>query len=144
MAAEVDYEITGADSELGEAPELETKVVVFPKWLNKRKKATAFVMHELTHGEHETFELSDRVWDKLGNAIRFKVGGKDYRWLQATTRDGDGNHVWATAEACEKRLKPLGRSITNKMIAAANKVNYGDAISAEEAESSAEGKSEET
>jgi hypothetical protein len=49
-----------------------------------------------------------------------------------------------TAEACEKRLKPLGKSITNKMVTAANKVNYGDAESPDEAVADAEGNSEET
>ena len=140
---DVDYEICSADSELGNAPELRTKLVVFPEWPNKRGKPTAFLQQELTHGEHEEFELSDRVYDKVGQVTRLKIGGKDYRYLARTTRDGDGQRIWATDEACEKRLKPLGQNITNKLIAAANWCNYGDEdnSSKDEAVADAEGKS---
>lgn len=141
---EVDYEIASCDSELGDAPELKKELLVLPEWLNKRGKATAFVMHEMNTGEHDEFGLSDKVFDKAGQIIRFKRGGRDYDYLARCTRDSDGQRIWATAEACEKRLRPLGKSITNKMVAVANKVNYGDTANADEAETSAEGKSEGT
>jgi len=140
--AEVDYEIVSSDSELGDAPELKTELVVLSEWPNRNGKATAFVMHEMNTGEHDEFDLSDKVFDKGGNLIRFKRGGRDYEYLARCTRDGDGQRIWQNAEACEKRLKLLGKSITNKMVTAANKVNYGDATSADEAEGDAEGKSE--
>lgn len=142
--AEVEYEIVSSDSELGDAPELGKKLLVIPKWRRKDGRATAFVMHELTTGEHDDFELSDRVFDTVGNVTRIKRGSKQYEWLARTTRDGDGNRVWQSAEDCEKRLKPLPKSITTQMILAADKINYGDASSADEATSSAEGNSEET
>lgn len=142
--AEVEYEIVSSDSELGDAPELGKKLLVIPKWRRKDGRATAFVMHELNTGEHDDYDLSDRVFDEFGNVTRIKRGGKQYEWLARTTRDGDGNRVWQSAEACEKRLKPMGKSITNAMVAAADKINYGDASSPAEATSSAEGNSEET
>lgn len=140
--SEVDYEIVSSDSELGDAPELRKELVILPEWPNKRGKATAFYQYELTTGEHDELDLSDKVFDKSGNIVRIKRGNFPYEYLSRTTRDGDGQRVWQTAEACEKRLKPLGKYITNKMIAAANKANYGDAVTADEAESDAEGKSE--
>lgn len=143
--AEVKYRIISNDSELNNAPvpALKTELTVLEEWLLDDGDAIAFVMHELTTGEHDEFDLSDKVFDKAGQIIRFKTGGKNYRWLARTTRDGDGNRVWPTDEACEARLKPLGKSLTNKMVTAANKVNYGDdAESADEAEVDAEGKSE--
>lgn len=139
--AEVDYEIVSSDSELGDAPELRKELVVLETWLRKNGKVTAFYECELTTGEHDDLDLSPNVFDKAGNVVRIKRGTHTYEYLSRTTRDGDNQRVWASAEECEKRLKPLGKYITNKMIAAANAANYGDAISADDAESDAEGKS---
>jgi hypothetical protein len=139
---EIDYEIVSLDSELGDGPELRKELVVLETWLRKNGKVTAFWEAELTTGEHDDLDLSSQVFDKAGNIVRIKRGGYTYEYLSRTTRDGDNQRVWASAEECEKRLKPLGKYITNKMVAAANKANYGDAINADDAESDAEGKSE--
>lgn len=142
--AKAKYRIISSDSELdkAEAPELKEELVVLDEWLIEGE-AVAFYEHEMSHGEHEDFELSDKVFDKQGNFLRIKRGGRAYEYLSRCTRDGDGQRVWASAEACEKRIKPLGKSVTSKMVAAADKANYGGNSSAEEAESDAEGKSEE-
>lgn len=144
MSDEVDYEVVCSAGDLGDPPALKSKLVVLPEWRRKNGKATAFYQHELNTGEHDDFELSDKVFDKLGNITRYKRTGRDFRWLARTTRDGNGNRIWHTDEECEAALKPLGKSITNKMVAAANEVNYGDPAtgSADDAVSDAEKNSE--
>ena len=149
--SEVKYRIVSSDAELDKAttPTLKKELVILDEWQIKADDgemyAVAYVMCELSTGEHDEFDRSDKVFDKFGQVTRLKVGSKQYEWLARTTRDGDGQRVWHTAEAAEKRLKPLGKSITNKMVTAANKVNYGDdAESADEAVASAEKNSEET
>jgi hypothetical protein len=135
---------TDAELDKAKAPDLKQEPVILEEWLLEDGYCVGFVMCELPTGEHDDFELSDRVFDKFGNVVRIKRGTKQYEFLARTARDGDGQRVWATAEACEKRLKPLGKSITNKMVAAANKANYGDDnTSPDEAVADAEGNSEE-
>ena len=139
------YRVVSSDGELASAkvPDLNKDLVVLDEWLLDDGDCVAFVMHELSTGEHDEFDDSDKVYDKFGNVIRIIRGMKQYEWLARTTRDGDGQRVWQSGEAAKARLKPLGKSITNKMVAAANKVNYGDdASSADEAVEDAEGKSE--
>ena len=139
------YRIVSSDGELDAAPRpaLKQELLVLEEWDLGGGECAAFVMHELSTGEHDDFDLSDKVFDKSGNLVRIKRGSRNYEWLARTTRDGDGQRVWQTAQACEDRLKPLGKSITNKMVAAANKVNYGDdASSPGEAVEDAEGKSD--
>lgn len=146
--SEVKYRIISTDSELDKAtaPELRKELVVLETWLLEDGFAVAYVMHELPTGEHDDFDRSDKVFDKFNQVVRLKPpGDKQYEWLARTTRDSDGQRVWHNAEDCKKRLKPLGKYITNKMVTAANKANYGDdAESADEAVASAEGNSEET
>jgi len=143
MADDLEYDIASSDDELGGPPELGKELLVIPEWLNKRGRATAFVMCELTTGEHDEFDRSDKVFDKFGQIIRLKTESKNYEWLARCTRDGDGLRIWQSAEAAKKRLEPLGKLITNKMVETANKVNYGDKTSADEAVADAEGNSEE-
>lgn len=150
--SEVKYRIISTDSELDKAttPELRKELVILETWLIKdddgAEYAVAYVMHELPTGEHDDYDRSDKVFDKFNQVVRLKPpGDKQYEWLARTTRDSDGQRVWHNAEDCKKRLKPLGKYITNKMVAAANKANYGDdADTADEAVASAEKNSEET
>lgn len=139
------YRIISTDSELDKAikPALKSELVVLDEWLMDDGYAVAVYEHELTTGEHDELDLSDKVFDKANNIVRFKRGWHTWEYLSRTTRDGDGQRVWASAKECKDRLESLGKSITNKLVAAANKVNYGDTTSADEAESDAEGKSEE-
>ena len=148
--AEVKYRIVSSDSELDKAtaPALRKELVILDEWQIKADDgemyAVAYVMHELPTGEHDEFDRSDKVFDKFNQVVRLKPpGDKQYEWLARTTRDGDGQRVWHNAEDCKKRLKPLGKSITNRMVMAANKANYRDGESADEAVASAEGNSEE-
>lgn len=143
--AEPKYRIVCNDSDLESAPKpaLKKQLLVLEDWDLGNGECAAFVMHELNTGEHDEFELSDKVFDKTGNLIRIKRGNRQYEWLARTTRDGDGQRVWQNVDECEKRLKPLGKSITNQMVTAANKVNYGDDVSTpDEAVEDAEGKSD--
>lgn len=141
--AEVEYEIASSPSDLGPAPELGKKLIVLPEWRKPNGKANAFVAHELSTGEHDEFDRSDKVYDKFGQVTRLKVGSKQYEWLARTMRDGDGQRIWHSAESCEETLKPVGKLITNKMVAAANQINYGDdASTPDEAAEDAEGKSD--
>lgn len=147
---DVKYRVISNDGELDKAavPELKTELVILEDWLIKaddgEEYAVAYVMHELSTGDHDDFDRSDKVYDKFNQVIRLKPpGSRQYEFLARTTRDGDGQRVWPTAEACEKRLKPLGKSITNAMVTAANRVNYGDDNSTpDEAVADAEGNSE--
>lgn len=144
--SDVKYRIISSDAELDSAPapELNKELVVLEDWLLEDGSCVAYVMHELSTGEHDDFDRSDKVYDKFGQVVRLKVGSKQYEFLARCTRDGDGQRVWQNAEACEKRLKPLGKSITNKMVTAANKANYGDDnTTPDEAVADAEGNSEE-
>jgi hypothetical protein len=143
---EVRYRIVSSDAELDKAtaPALRKELVILETWLLEDGSAVAYVMHELPTGEHDEFDRSDKVFDKFGQVIRLKPpGDKNYEFLARTTRDGDGLRVWHNAEDCKKRLKPLGKYITNKMVTAANKANYGDSESPDGAMASAEGNSEE-
>jgi len=144
--SEVKYRIISTDAELDNAPppDLNKELVILEDWLLEDGSCVAYVMHELSTGEHDDFDRSDKVYDKFGQVVRLKVGSKQYEFLARCTRDGDGQRVWQNAEACEKRLKPLGKSITNKMVTAANKANYGDDnTTPDEAVADAEGNSEE-
>lgn len=150
MAGNVKYRVISSDGELDKAvvPELKSELVILEDWLLKgddgEEYAVAYVMHELSTGDHDDFDRSDKVYDKFGQVTRLKVGSRQYEFLARCTRDGDGLRVWPNAEACEKRLKPLGKSITNAMVVAANRVNYGDDNSTpDEAVADAEGNSEE-
>ncbi len=145
---EVKYRVISHDHELDKAtaPELRKELVILDTWLIKgddgQEYAVAYVMHELPTGEHDEFDRSDKVYDKFGQVIRLKVGSRHYEWLARTTRDGDGQRVWHNAEECRKRLEPLGKYITNKMVTAANKANYGDGnTTPDEAVADAEGNS---
>lgn len=140
--AEVECEFVSSASELGDPPELNGEPLALPEWPKRNGKGAKFLMCELTTGEHDRFDLSDKVFDKFGNIIRIERGLKQYEFLALCTRDGDRQRIWQSAEACKATLEAVGKGITNKMLVAANKVNYGDdSSSAEEAEASAEGKS---
>lgn len=141
---EVDYEVVSSASQLGDLPKLRRELVVLPEWPTKRGKASAFWQYELSTGEHGEFDISDQVYDEAGNILRVLRGGRIIRFLARTTRDGDGNRVWPTTDAAEQALDQAGKSITNKLLQAANRVNYEDAPSAAAALKSAEGNSEET
>lgn len=143
---EVDYEVVSRPGQAGAPPKLRSELIVLPEWKNARGKANAFLQWELGTVEHGKFELSDRVFDEAGRVIRFTHISREIRMLAFTTRDGDGHRVWPTIEAAEEELALVGNSITNKMIGLAQRLNYGDpnAVSADEALKSAEGKSDET
>lgn len=140
---EVKYRIISSDSELAsaKAPELREELVILEGWLLSDGSAVALYEHELSTGDHDAFDMSDKVFDKFGQVIRLTRGLKQYEFLARTTRDGDGQRIWQSAEECKARLEPLGKSVTNKLVTAANKVNYNDdAESADEAVEDAEGK----
>lgn len=144
---EVKCRFISSDVELDKAtaPELNKVPVILEDWLLDDGYCVGFVMHELPTGEHDEFDQSDKVYDKFNQVIRLKPPGyRQYEFLARTTRDGDGQRVWNNAEDCKKRLEPLGKSITNKMVQAANKANYGDDnnSSPDEAVADAEGNSE--
>lgn len=141
---EVDYEVITNASQIGEPPAMRRELVVLPELKNRNGKASAFYEYELSTGEHGEFDISDRVFDEFGQVTRVKRGGRDVRFLAYTTRDGDGNRIFHTLDQAEATLNRWGKSITNKMLQAANKANYGEDTSAEEAAKSAEGNSEET
>jgi hypothetical protein len=136
---------TDAELDKAKAPELKQEPVILEEWLLDDGYCVGFVMQELSTGEHDDFDRSDKVYDGFNQVIRLKPPGtRQYEWLARTTRDGDGQRVWVNAEDCRKRLEPLGKSITNKMVTAANKVNYGDDnTNPDEAVADAEGNSEE-
>lgn len=143
--SDIDYEIPSSAGDFGPPPPLRQELVIVPEWKTRNGKATAVYQFELNTGEHGEFTVSDRVFDQAGNVTRIKQISPDVRFLAYTTRTGDGLRYWSTIEAAEAVLKPLGKSITNRLVTVANKVNYGDdASSVEEAAASAEGNSEET
>lgn len=140
--AEVKCTLVSSAGDLGAPPELKAERLDLPEWLRKDGAGTAFMMCELTTGEHDTFDLSDKVFDKFGQVVRLERGLKQYEFLSQCTRDGDRQRIWQSGADCKTALEAVGKNITNKMVTAANKVNYGDdAASADEAEASAEGKS---
>lgn len=143
---EVDYVIVSRAGQAGPPPKLRRELIVLPEWRNPEGKANAFLEWELGTVEHGKFELSDRVFDEAGRVIRFTHISREIRMLAFTTRDGDGHRVWPTIEAAEAELELAGNSITNKLIALAQKMNYGDpnVSTVDDALKSAEGKSEET
>lgn len=145
-ASEVDYEIVSNAGQTGAPPKLRNELIVFPEWLNPRKKANAFLLWELSTDEHSEFERSDKVYDEFGQVVKIKDISYAVRWLAYTVRDGDGNRVYPTLDAAQAALGGVPKSITNRMIALANEQNYGDPNikSKDEASEDAEGKSEET
>lgn len=142
MTEIVDYEIATANTDLGPPPKLRRKLVVLPEWPNPRGKANAFYECELSTGEHSRVLASHREYDEHGQIVKVLNTGGDVRLLQATTRDGSWNKVWPTVEKAHEVLDGVGRSVTNKLIEAANWANYDGADNPDEASKSAEGNSE--
>jgi hypothetical protein len=136
-----DCEIVSSISELAAPPPPRRERVNLPELKKKNGKGSAFWEYELLTGEHGDFDISDKVFDEFGQVVRIKRGGRDVRFLALTTRDGDGNRVFQTFEQAETTLNTWGKSITNKLLQAANKANYGEASSEDEAAASAEGNS---
>ena len=97
-------------------PKLRREKIVLPEWLNPRGKANAFLLWELSTGEHGEFDASDKVFDEHGQVVRLIPIGWDVRFLAYTVRDGSGNRIWPTIEQAQPKLKPAAKSITNKMV----------------------------
>lgn len=144
------YRIPSSVGELPDPPSMRRELVVLPELTvtdpkTKEVFATALYEYELNTGEHSEYMISDRVFDEKGQVIRLIPDGRDVRFLARTTRLAGGHRVWATTEAAQATLNRWGHSITNKLLLAANRVNYGETASSEdEAVASAEGNSEET
>lgn len=141
---DIEYEFVTNSNQVGDAPKLRREPVILPEWPRKNGKASAYYMYELSTGEHGELDVSDQVLDENNQVVRFKGIAWAIRFLAFCTRDPGGNRIWPTIEQAEEVLAPLGKSITNKMVQAAQKANYGDASSAKEAAERAEGNSEET
>jgi hypothetical protein len=143
--SDVKFAVVSSISQFGEPPPLRRELVLLPELPKDVEGNTLAVYeYELNTGEHGQYDISDRVFDEFGQVVRVKQGGRDVRFLAYCTRDADGNRIFQTLDQAEATLNRWGKSITNKMLQAANKANYGDSSSADEAEASAEGKSGET
>lgn len=137
--------IVSSITQFPEPPPLRRELVLLSELPKDSEGNTLAVYeYELNTGEHGEFDISDRIFDEFGQVVRVKRGGRDVRFLAYCTRDGDGNRVFHTLEQAEATLNRWGKSITNRMLQAANKANYGDASSVDEASASAEGNSEGT
>lgn len=138
------YKVVSSASQFPPPPKPRRELVVLPELgLDSDGDALAVYQYELLTGVHNEFLISDQVRDENGNVIKVKHSpGRDVRMLAYTTCDGDGNRLWHTIEQAAEVLNSWGKSITNKMAAAAARVNYDEALSAEEAAERAEGNSE--
>lgn len=149
--SDVKYRVISSVNEIESVSELRRELVILPEVRVKNPDgkgtvAAAFWQYELDTGEHGEYDISDREFDENGNVVKIKRGGRDVAFLAFTTRDGDGQRVFHTIAAAEATLKRWGKSVTNRMLIAAQKANYGDGdvTNADEAEKRAEGNSEET
>lgn len=141
---DLDYEVITAGSQLGEPAPLR-KEFVRTRERKRNGKGAAVWMHEVTADDHELWRLSDRTLDEFGNVVKVKQTGSDARWVGMCARDKSGqNRVWATFEEAERELGRRGRYFLNQLVAAANRVNFGDdkTKTLDEAVADAEGNSE--
>lgn len=132
-------------SQFPDPPKLREEEVPLPELGLVDGEEIGVVQAELNTGDHNEYLLSDKVFDEFGQITRVKNSpGRNVRLLAYTTQDGAGNRLFQTVEQAEQTLNRWGQSIINKLMLAANRVNYEDAPSAEAATKSAEGKSEGT
>jgi hypothetical protein len=124
---DVDFEILTNANQLAPPPPLRVEEVVLPGVKLKNGKAAKVFCHELTALEYDEFQDTGRVYDKTGALVSANIRNEDLRFLAFTVRDHHGNRIWHTVEACKAQLGQYGKSVTSRLMVAANKANFGDA-----------------
>lgn len=121
------YRVVTNPSQMAEPRKFRTELCICLNDLREDGAASAFWVREMDAGEHNTFELSDKIFDKNNQITGYKLGGGDFRFLKHCLWDSKegGQPLFATYEAAEAFLKPRGRSFVNQLVVVANKVNYG-------------------
>jgi hypothetical protein len=135
---ELDFElITNAKQMLPPKPPRKEPVVLTELGKNARDRYQGYLMWELTQGEFNDYQRSNKVLDNNGYEQGVDFSHSEIKLLSFCARDANGNRIWSTPEKAVEQLKKYGRATIEKMLAAANKAN---SISV----ASAEGNSEET
>lgn len=143
------YKVISSGSQLSKAKKTKPprKLVVVPEVLILDEEAgeevpVAVYEYGMNFKEHGQFLLSDRELDDRGQVLRYMPEGRDVRFLRRTTRSANGHPLWNTDAEAAAELEEWGYVAANRLLVAANEVNYGDAATPEGAAASAEGNSE--
>lgn len=128
--AELDFELITNFKQLAPPPPLRKEKVVLADVKTVRGKPAGFFCWELSALDYSEFQETTRVYVN-GSLDSISLKNEDMKYLAYTVRDANNNRIWNTVEEAIAQLGQFGRSVTNQLVAASNRVNSSNYTSAE-------------
>lgn len=119
-----DFELVTSARQVKKPPKLRKERVPLPELQQ------AFLVWEQSQGDYSDFQDTTRIYEN-GFLKGVNLKDEDLKYLAYCLRDPDNNRLWPNVDEAVAQLRPYGKSIINKLLAAANKVNAANSASAE-------------